>query len=55
MGSRLKFDDSFLTKSQADNFYHNENENLNLHNHRITNLKDAECNTDAISGCQLNS
>ena len=59
---RVKFDDEshttintshLLTKSQADILYHNEAEDINMNNHKITGLKAAEDHNDAVNYHQL--
>ena len=30
----------FLTRIEADNRFHNEDQDINMNNHKITNLKD---------------
>jgi hypothetical protein len=61
MGSRFKFDDSgsnsdtsiFLTKPQGDLLYHNENDDVDMRNHKIINLKDSTEDGDAVTKKQL--
>ena len=38
----------FLTRIEADNRFHNEDQDINMNNHKITNLKDGTENSDAI-------
>ena len=43
----------FLTRVEADNRFHNEGEDIDLKNNKITNLKDGTENSDVVNFYQL--
>jgi hypothetical protein len=44
---------NFLTKPQADTLYHNENNDIDLKDHKIINVKDGTDNSDGVNKKQL--